>query len=63
MPTLAKPGRNTDGLCECNNVESVQHMMFSCNRRRRERQQFYRVFRPGLPGLTSGFLTRSEVEE
>lgn len=22
MPTLAKPGRNTDGLCECNNVES-----------------------------------------
>lgn len=31
-----KPGRTPDGLCECVHLETLQQVMFSCNKYRRE---------------------------
>lgn len=36
-------GKSPDGLCECGNLQTVQHVMLSCNKCRRERQMFYKA--------------------
>ena len=34
-------GKHPDGLCQCGQLETVQHVLFSCERYRSERQQMF----------------------
>ena len=34
-------GKHPDGLCQCGQQETVQHVLFSCDNYRIERQQLY----------------------
>ena len=34
-------GKHPDGLCQCGQLETVQHVLFSCEKYRNERQQMF----------------------
>ena len=35
-------GKHPDGLCECGNLETLQHIMFVCNKYKSKRQQLFK---------------------
>ena len=35
-------GKHPDGLCQCGQVETIQHVMFSCGKYRTERRQLFK---------------------